>query len=259
MSSYASIDREARMRVLLWAWLSLVILVLSGIAPAWHLAGEYSGNAVVLRPWMLVYNSIILALHATALAFILYGGTGSIPRAGNTILFWSRKVALITLGFAFLSAVTMLAAPVATGSGPFPPDGSHVRLYTILVHLPSLLRGLGWACLVVAMLQSGWSERSKVLPLLVLLFVLADLAVVAWHWIDTDIAVVAVFHPYITEPLYLAPWVCGSVLFLFLVRSELITRLKNPVTATLTGMPGATQNAVERFKAKEQLENNGQE
>ena len=254
MGSYSSIDRKARMRILMWGWLTLAILMLSGVVPARHLAGEYSGNAVVIRPWMLVYNSIILALHGLALLLVSYGATGSIPRAGNAILFWCRKIAFVTFGLAVLSALAMLAAPVAIGSGPFSPGSLHLRLYTVLVYLPCVFRSLGWVCLVVTMLQAGWSERSRVLSGLLLVFVCVDLCLVVWHWLGTEIAVVAVFHPYITKPLFLTPWVCASALFLALLRSDLVSLLRNPETGSLTGTHTATGSAAQRFEAKARLE-----
>ena len=257
MSSYASVDHEARMRFLMWGWLALVILMVSGIVPARQLAGDYSGNAVLIRPWMMVYNSIILALHATVLGLILYGGAGSLRRAGNTILFWCRRLGLITLGVACLAAITMLAAPVVTGSGPFPPGSPQLQLYTVLVHLPSFFRSLGWACLVFAMLQGCWEERSRLLPYLLIACVIADLGLVTWHWFSTDTAVVAEFHPFVTEPLFLIPWICGSAIFLFLVRSELIRRQKNPEIGTLSGTSGSTKNAMQQFEEKERLEEDG--
>ena len=257
MSSYASVDHEARMRFLLWGWLVLTILAISGYVPALHLAGDYAGHAVLIRSWMIVYNSVILVLHGAVLALILYGGTGALQRAGNMLLFWCRRFAMLTFGVAFLAVIAMLAAPVVVGSGPFEPESSRLQIYTALVHLPSLCRTLGWGFLVVAMLQGCWADRSRLFPLVLLALIFADLVLVCWHWIATEIAVVAELHPFITRPLFLTPWACGSVIFIVLLRSEVVKRQSSPETGTFSGVVRNGENAVQRFESKQRLEEEG--
>lgn len=232
MSSYAHVDHSARMRVLLWAWAALTIVLLASVFPAKSLVDAFSAEAIVLKPWILIYNSTVIVLHGIALFFVIYGARGSIESAGNALLFWGRKAAFVLLGLALLATVLMLGAPLLTGRGPLLAEGSQVQLYRSLVFAAPVLRSAGWACLVLAMSQGLWVNRKPLLPYFVIGCAVADTLLGIWKWLDTPVALVAALHPLVAQPLFIVPWTAGSFVFLFLIRVEILAAQSAPPAMT---------------------------
>ncbi len=232
MSSYAHVDHSARMRVLLWAWAALTIVLLASVFPAKGLVDAFSSEAIVLKPWILIYNSIVIVLHGVALFFVIYGARGSIESAGNALLFWGRKSAFLLLGLALLATILMLGAPLLTGRGLLHAEGSPVPLYRSRVFVAPVLRSAGWACLVLAMAQGLWVNRGPWGPYFVIGCAIADVLLGIYKWVDTPVALVAALHPFVAQPLFIIPWAAGSFVFLFLLRVEILTAQSAPPVRT---------------------------
>jgi hypothetical protein len=176
-------------RALTWSWLSLWVLIAASYPFAIELAGGYRGVEVVIRPFMVLYDSVLLGAHAVVLVVMII----------ETRERW--------FGAALAVVFLFLLAPLYLGSGPFVPGSTPLAFYRAFVFAPALLRDavLG---LTATRLAIGWRR-----PALAALFTV-DLALILYRWWSTPIAVVATAHPWTTAWVGLAPLCAATVLAL---------------------------------------------
>ncbi len=205
------------MRLLFFGWAGLMLACLFGIPLSEEAAGGFGIGMVLIRPWMWIYNQLLLAVHLVWLAALFLGVlfTRDLWRPNRhgaagwgAALFWGATI---------VSVVAMILFPLAGKPGPWLPDALEVRLVRVLVFLPGVLRGAGLGLMVLALGGSGTAPLLRLrVPLLILVFL--DLALAIRVWASTPKAVFARFHPYSDEPVFTVPWFVGGLLFLWLLK-----------------------------------------
>ncbi len=201
-----------------------MFLCLGGLTLADLMEGSYGTGEILVRPWMHTYNNVLSTIHLLIMLCLLVGvALADGFSRGNRIkaLRWS---AMVFLGVTALCFLTMLLFPHLANPGPWKHGSTEVATMRILVFLPLVTRDVGWGLLVMALFQPGNMPRWWVVILVGL--VTLDLGLSVWKWATTPKAVIALFHPFITEPAYLIPWCVGGVLFLIMVRFKLARDLQ---------------------------------
>jgi hypothetical protein len=198
-------------RLLGFAWAALMLLAGGSVPLAAEMAGKFSGGPVVLRDWIVLYGTVIAAAHVTVLLAVLAGVWRSrwLPAA-------ARGTALVALGAACLALAGLLAFPHVEGTGPFAPSDPALQGLRALVFAPSLLADVALVALLAGLAWAtprafSWAGVGALLALL-------DLVLAARTTLGTPLAVVACFHPHVTTPWLLAPWIGASVALVWSLR-----------------------------------------
>jgi hypothetical protein len=217
-------ERGRGPRLLLWGWTCLIILCLAGIPLTKDMIGVYGRGKIFIQPFMTLYNTVILTAHLLGLGLVTAGALFLRNHAESRLAKGSGRAALAMLGFTLATLLAMLLVPWWMGSGPWPPDSLQVATMRTLVYLPGVTRTLAWGLMIVAMVQ-GHMTRGGAVPrwryFLLLGLVALDLGLTIWKWIITPKAVIALLHPLSMEPLCMAPWILGGVLFVLMLRFDL--------------------------------------
>ena len=176
-------------------------------------------DLVMIRPWMVQYNTVISICNLSVLV-LMFLGSVKYSRGDRR----SKFGTLAAFGFAaaILGVAAMLLYPVTVGSGPWLMDSVELRGVWVLVFLPLVLRTGAFAFLVM-LFAFNLKDRKSLARLgfpVVLVLVLIDLALMVWKWMATDVTVFAVFHPCSRNLLALVPSVISSFLFLVLLWLE---------------------------------------
>lgn len=170
-----------------WALLLVGVAVCAPLAEG--MVGRYSGNDVVIRPWMVTMGSAVALAHLVALAAVAFGAR-------------ARRLAASLFGVAAALVLGQLAAPHLLGSGPHAHGGAGLAVMTALVFLPLVVRGAGWVAL-------AWPAQRAVAALAVV-----EVGITLWWWVQTPVAVVPRLHAAVGWSPALVPFVAGGVLFM---------------------------------------------
>jgi hypothetical protein len=213
-------------RLVFWGWALLIFLCLGSLSLANLMSGSYGSGEILIRPWMQTYNHVLLLFHLLVILSVLFGAIlvdrFSRTTKGNVV----RLGAIVCFGLTALCFIAMSLFPYVTEPGPWPHDASEVAWMRVLVFLPLVTRGIGWIFLIMVLVEPGVRPGGRAASggytLLVGLAVL-DVGFAVWKWAVTPKAVIAVFHPYVTQPIYLLPWCVAGIIFLIGVRARRAT------------------------------------
>jgi hypothetical protein len=214
------------LRLIFWGWGLLIFLCLGSLSLANLMSGSYVSGEILIRPWMQTYNTVLLLFHLLVILSVLLGailvdgfsrtGKGKVVRIG----------AIGCFGLTVCCFIAMSIFPHLAEPGPWKHDASEVAWMRVLVFLPLVTRATGSVLLIMAIvppdLRSKGNGSSWWYCVLVGLATL-DLGLSVWKWVTTPKAVIAVFHPFVTQPIYLLPWCVAGIIFLIGVRARRAT------------------------------------
>jgi hypothetical protein len=214
------------LRLVFWGWALLIFLCLGSLSLANLMSGSYGSGEILIRPWMQTYNHVLLLFHLLVILSVLFGAIlvdrFSRTTKGNVV----RLGAIGCFGLTVFCFIAMSLFPYVTEPGPWQHDASEVAWMRVLVFLPLVTRGMGWIFLIMVLVEPHVRPKGRVpswwFRVLVGLAML-DLGLSVWKWAITPKAVIAVFHPYVTQPIYLLPWCVAGIIFLIGVRARRAT------------------------------------
>ncbi|MCP4197338.1 MAG: hypothetical protein GY762_09320 [Proteobacteria bacterium] len=210
------------LRLIFWGWGLLIFLCLGSLSLANLMSGSYGSGEILIRPWMQTYNNVLLLFHLLVILSVLLGAIlvdgfsqtvkGSVMRFG----------AIVCFGLSATCFIAMSLFPHLAEPGPWKHDATEVAWMRVLVFLPLVTRATGLVLLIMAIVppttrskgsaQRGWYR-------VLVGFATLDVGLSVWKWAITPKAVIAVFHPFVTQPMYLVPWCVTGILVLVIIRS----------------------------------------